>query len=943
MVKGAEPADEKRDHVVLVPELLRGAAAGGAGGEAMTLAPGVRLGTYEVLSPIGAGGMGEVYRARDAKLGRDVALKVLPAALASDPDRMARFQREAHVLASLNHPHIASIYGLEDSDTTRALVMELVEGPTLAEGIGKRAVPLEEALPIARQIAEALEYAHERGIVHRDLKPANVKLTAEGAVKVLDFGLAKALSDEPVPADVSQSPTLSAVATRAGIILGTAAYMSPEQAKGKAADRRSDIWSFGVVLFEMLSGRRLFSGETTSDTLAAVLRQEIDWTALPASTPLSMRRLLERCLDRDPKQRLQAIGEARVAMERPLGAPDEARVASTVPLWRRAVVWATAGGVLGAALVLGFREPQRSSPPPALVRMSAELGADASLFTDWETAANLSPDGATLAFVATNTSGTRQLYLRRLDELRASPLPGTDGASGPFFAPDGLWVAFFAGGKLKRVSVKGGAAVTVCDAEAGSHGGTWAKDGTIVFQPTGGRSLGWQRVSSTGGTPEPIATPEPGEVIQRFPQVLPGGQALLYTSHNSRSGFDNANLVVKPLPKGTRKVVQRGAFSGRYLESGHLVFIREGTLFAAPFDLDRLELMSPPVPVLEGVAANPNGGWTQFALSSNGTMVYLPGSGAESKASIHWMTAEGATTPLRAAPANWSNPSFSPDGRRLAMQIHDGRQEDVWVYEWARDTMARVTFDDSDDGWPAWTPDGRRIAFSSTRGDKAEFNIYWQRVDGTGEVERLTESKNTQWTASWHPSGRFLAFVESVPRSSGLDIMILPMEGDEASGWKPGKPTAFLNTSFRELEPRFSPDGQWLAYESNESGRNEAYVRPFPGPGGKSQISIDGGRCPMWSRTRRELFYITSDQRIMVVPYTTQGDSFGAEKPRLWSEGRFRRPRGLTWRPLELHPDAQRFALALPAEAETVKQDKVVFVFNFFEELRRVVPVGTTR
>ncbi len=911
----------------------------------MTLAAGTRLGAYEILGSLGAGGMGEVYRASDTRLKREVAIKVLPEAFARDAERMKRFEREAQVLASLNHPNVASIYGIEEADGARALVLELVEGPTLAERIVSGALPVDEALRIASQIAHGLEAAHEKAVVHRDLKPANVKLTSDGDVKILDFGLAKALEVEPPRVDESISPTLTR-ATQPGVLLGTAAYMSPEQAKGKPADRRADVWAFGVVLYEMLSGKRAFAGEDVSDTLAHVLTKEPDWSALPAGLPVRIRSLLTRCLTKDPKQRLQAIGEARIAVEaRESLAPDLSATAS--PAWRRALPWALSGGLLGAAVVMSFSAPWRSSPREAPVRVSAELGADVSLFTDFSTAAVLSPDGAVLAFVATKSAGaTRQIYIRRLDELAASPLPGTEGAAGPFFSPDGEWIAFFAGGKLKKISVSGGASVTLADTVSGSSG-TWAEDGTIVFQPSGGPGVSLHRVSAAGGIAAPVTTLEPGEVVQRFPQVLPGGKALLYTSHQSQASFDNANLVVQPLPAGARRVVQKGGYHGRYLGSGHLVYIREGTLFAAPFDPDRLELTGPPVPAVEGVIANPFGGAAQFAFSGNGTLAYLSGESVSMSAPIHWMDREGKTTPLRSVPANWSNLSFSPDGQRLAVQIHDGKQDDVWIYEWARDTLTRLTVDDADDGWPVWTPDGHRIAFSSTRGDGVTLNLYWQRADGTGEPERLSDSKHTQWAGSWHPGGKFLAFFERNLQSvsptsqqfSLSDVMILPMEGDETSGWKPGKPVGLVMDAYAQHHPTFSLDGRWLAYQSNESGRFEVYVRPFPGPGARRQISNGGGAHPTWSRAEPELFY-NENQRIMIVPYTAAGDSFAAENPRLWSEGRFRRSAALQYRPFDLHPDGKRFALALPTEAENAQQDKIVLVFNFFDELRRIAPTG---
>jgi serine/threonine-protein kinase len=788
-------------------------------------------------------------------------------------------------------------------------------------------------------MAEGLEAAHEKGIVHRDLKPGNVKLTKDGEVKILDFGLAKALEGETTnEEELSQSPTLSRRMTEAGVILGTAGYMSPEQARGKAVDKRADIWAFGVVLFEMLSGRRLFSGETVSDTLAAVLRQEIDWKLLPASTPTSVRRLLERCLHRDPKQRLQAIGEARIAIEAREEGPAADR--SAAPLWPRALTLAGAAALIGAGLMLWA--PWRPGPEPATpVRLSVELGADASLAVDFGAAAILSPDGKLLVFSARKAAGERpQLYARRLEQLAASPLSGTEDARDPFFSPDGQWIGFFADGKLKKVAVGGGAAVTLCDASPDERGGTWSEDGTILFTPSGAPGEGLSRVSSAGGAADVLTTPDQaaGESAHWRPQALPGGRTVLFTAVSRDATNDDASIVVQSLPEGPKKVVHRGGYHGRYLPSGHLVYMHGGTLFAVPFDLGRLEPTGPPAPVLEGVIGNVGGnGVAQFAFSERGTLVFLPGQGGD-EVPIQWMDKDGKTEPLRALAGNYSNIRFSPDGQRLAMVLREGSERDVWVYEWGRDTMSRLTFEPGIDASPVWTPDGSRIAFSSTRADKATRNLYWQRADGTGEAERLTESKNHQEPASWHPSGKFLAFHE--PLSGARDIWILPMEGDDASGWKPGKPAAFLIRPFFKTDAAFSPDGRWLAYSSEESGRLEVCVRPFPGPGGQWQVSEGGGRFPTWSRNRKELFYRTPESTLMVAPYAAEGDSFRAEKPRKWSPGLAPTVNPFN-RTFDLHRDGQRFAVLKAAEQRAEeRRDHVVLIQNFFEELRRLAPAG---
>src|SRR5262245_41281263 len=624
----------------------------------MSLGPGTRLGSYEIVAPIGVGGMGEVYRARDTKLGRDVALKILPESFALDADRIARFQREAQFLASLNHPNIAAIHHIEESNGVSALVMELVEGETLADRIARGPIPLDEALPIVGQIAEALEAAHDQGIVHRDLKPANVMIRADGTVKVLDFGLAKlndlnASNVANAPNAFSMSPTFSIQATYAGVILGTAAYMSPEQARGKATDRRADIWAFGCVLFEMITGKRAFeSGETVSDAIAAILRSDPDWTLLPADTPLYIRNLLRRCLQKDPQKRLPHIGLARLEIDEatsnasPVSANGMARNASP---WRRALPWSIAAAMtfaLGAAV--WNWQPWRTTESPRPVRLEVGVGADTSLVTpsavipSQGSSALLSPDGTTLAFVAqTPAGGPSQLYVRLLDQLQARTLAGTEDATNPFFSPDGQWLAFFANGKLKKISITGGPAITLCDAPQ-PRGGSWTDADSIVFQQVGTRGADLMRISSAGGTPQPLIALAPGEATQRYPQVLPGGNAVLFTSNTSTGGgYDNADVVVQSLPNGARKVLARRAFYGRYAPSGHLLYVHGCTLCAVPFDLSRLDVVGQAVPVIEGINAYVGSGAANFEISPTGTLVYVPGTTTNGNRPLDWMDRNG--------------------------------------------------------------------------------------------------------------------------------------------------------------------------------------------------------------------------------------------------------------------------------------------------------------
>jgi len=906
----------------------------------MTIAAGRRLGSYEVSAPIGAGGMGEVYQAHDTKLGRDVAIKVLPEAFAHDPERLSRFQREAKLLASLNHPNIATIHGLEQSNGTSYLVMELVSGETLAERIKQEgAVPIEEALKIGVQIAEALEAAHEKGVIHRDLKPANVKVTPEGKVKVLDFGLAKAFAGDVVDSNPSQSPTLSAVATMQGVLLGTAAYMSPEQARGKAADKRTDIWALGCVLYELLTGKQAFTGEDVTEILAAVVKTEPDWRALPPATATKIRDLLRRCLQKDKTMRMQAAGDARIEIQEALASPTvfaETTVLATRG-WRERLTQAGLAVFLltTVALAIGFvlRAPKPPQPLPA-VRLSAEIGADASVFTTLGPALVLSPDGTRLAFVASGSDQKRRLYVRSLDQLQATALSGTENARDPFFSPDGQWLGFFADGMLKKMSVHGGAAVTLCDV-VDDRGGNWGEDGTIVFSK-GGSAL--SKVSSAGGTPQPLTTldQQAGEITHRWPQVLPGSKAVLFTG-GIGANFEGAEIAVYSIASGQRKTVQRGSFYARYLPSGHVVYMHEGTLFAVPFDLKRLEVTGQPAPILEDVVTNAAAG-AQFSFSENGNLVYVAGRARGQNVSISWMDHEGKFTPLRETPGGYYNPAFSPDGKRLALQINDGKRSDIWVYEWERDSLTHLTFGGEGNSYPVWTPDGQRIVYSSVEEGGAP-NLWWIRADGAGDAQRLAESKSQQYAGSWRPDGKVLAFNQFNP-GTGNDIMTLPIEGDEKSGWKPGEPKPFVNSAFDEREPAFSPDGRWLAYMSTESGSFEVYIRPFPSPGGKWQISTGGGGYPKWSRNGKELFYRTQDNKIMAVTYTASGNSFSADKPQLWSPGQFT-DRGFGFSNFDLHPDGKRFAvLKAPGTEQAAAVNKVSFVFNFFDELRRKVPPG---
>jgi serine/threonine-protein kinase len=902
----------------------------------MALSPGTRLGVYEVTAHIGEGGMGQVFRARDTRLNRDVALKILPAAVANDPDRLARFTREAQTLASLNHAHIAQIYGLEDHDGVRALVMELVEGEDLSQRIARGAIPLADALPIAKQIVAALEAAHEQGIIHRDLKPANIKVRPDGSVKVLDFGLAKAM--EPTSAassHVSQSPTITTPAmTQAGMILGTAAYMSPEQAKGRAADRRSDVWAFGVVLYEMLTGRRAFEGEDVSDTLAFILTREPDWVTLPADTPPPIRRLLRRCLEKDRTRRLDSAADARLEIDEALTAPPVADGAAA-PLglapraaWSRALPWMLGASTLGLAAALVLWAPWRAERPVdrPLARLDVDLGADVSLPVPsaFGPSVVISPDGTRLVYA----SGTPvKLFTRRLDQPNATELPGTQGASRPFFSPDGQWVGFPTLGKLNKISVEGGAVVPLGDVNFANFGGaSWGEDGSIVLSELLGKGL--LRIPAAGGQAEIVAPLGNGELALALPQLLPGGKAILFTAAGAPRDLDAFTIEVLTLADHRRKILVRGGQSPRYLPTssgvGHLVYVNKATLFAIPFDPDTLETRRAAVPVLNDVAYQSNSGTGQFDVSRTGTLVYRrAGGGVSGMATLQWVDPSGKTEPLLAKPGAYVFASLSPDGRRVALMVAEGGQN-VWVYDPQRDIMTRLTFGGLH-SYPRWSPDGQSVVFASLGN-----GIFQMRTDGASQPHALTQSKPLQIPWSFTPDGKRLAYIETV---GNLQIGTVPLE-DQRGQWKAGTPEPWLKSRFNDGNPAFSPDGRWLAYQSDESGRIEVYVRPFPGPGGKWQISNSGGVFPCWSRTGHELVYQSGDQ-VMAARYTMQGDAFVAEKPRVWIAK-------LGGTLFDVAPDGRRVAALAPVvSADAPKQDhEVVILQNFFDELRRRVPVG---
>ena len=880
----------------------------------MSLTPGAKLGPYEILALLGAGGMGEVYRARDTKLGREVAVKVIAEAFAQNEERLARFEREARVLASLNHPNVATLYGLEQSDGVQFLVMELAEGETLAERLRSGPIPAEDAIPIFKQIAEGLEAAHEKGIIHRDLKPANIKVSSEGKVKVLDFGLAKAMTGDQVKSELSESPTITRDATATGVILGTAAYMSPEQARGKPLDKRTDVWAFGCVFFESLTGRVVFLGETVSDTIAEILGKEPEWEALPASIPYAVRNLLRRCLRKDATRRLHDIADVRIELEDVFSEPSPAMSPAAVSRparLKRIAPWALTAIVTALAVWTGLRSPPSSTEEAT--RFSIPLPPSEPVY---EYPA-LSADGRRLAYVA-GTGNSRRLYVRSMDELEATLIPGSEGAIDPFFSPDGEWVGFQAGQELKIVPIEGGASVILCRVDLQPLTADWGDDGMVYFT----KKTVW-RVSADGGEPEVMTELQEGEYRHRFPEVLPGGRAILLTLTDgdtmARGSYDHAKIAVLSLETGQRRIlIDAGSFA-RYT-SGHLVYSRGGSLLAVPFDSDRLEITGSPVPVLDGVRWNPGTGWASFTLSREGDLAYVPGGAAgQEPRSLLWVDRQGKASPITNDRAAFRSPYLSPDGQRLAMNINSQGNWDVWVYEMARGTLTRVTHTGGDEGGPKWTPDGEQLTYAYVV--PLPVRIFWSPADGSSESEVLVESEYDRAPASWSNDGRALLFVETHP-TTGQDIWVLEVE-PERKTWP------FLKTPFQERQAIFSPSGQWVAYVSDESGRDEVYVRPFPDSGRKWQVSTSGGSGPVWARDERELFY-RNDRKMMAVEVQS-GSVFTARAPKLLFEGSFELDSDRNY---DVSPDATRFVMV--EEPET-PHTQINVALNWMEDVKGLV------
>jgi eukaryotic-like serine/threonine-protein kinase len=910
---------------------------------------GTKLGVFEIRGFIGRGGMGEVYRAHDTKLGRDVAIKVLPSAFTADERRLASFEREARVVASLNHPHIAAIHGVEESNGTRGLVLELVEGETLADKLeraraqSRSSLPVAEILGYARQIADALEAAHEKGITHRDLKPANIKITPDGVVKLLDFGIAKVITGDGPGVDLTTAQTSTLEATRAGLILGTAGYMSPEQARGKPVDRRTDIWAFGCVLYEMLTRQRAFKGDTLSDTIAAILERDPDWSELPSDTPRTVRRLIERCLEKEPKQRLRDIGDARLDLEQVIRGDvedaDGTRVAQETRAWRRRTKVAATAATLLAAISVGliwfaFQRDNAPGGDRRVTRFTVDLPKDTVIGPAYNPLVALSPDGTQLAY----TPFLGPVVVRRLDTVDAKPVEAsaTPGfLQAPLFSPDGKSIAYVNGNApfswrrpFQKVVLAGGPVLKLAEYDM-FHRGDWSEDGWLYW--TARYPGGIVRIRDSGGETEPVTALDvtSGERSHRFASLLPGGEALIYTvGYEGIDSYDDARIDLWDLRTGAKKTIIQGGTSAVYSPSRHVVYARAGKLMAVPFDLRRREVTGTAFQVQDGVMMSRTTGAAHYSLSRRGDLAYVPGPTEGGRRALVWVDRSGKTELLPLPPANYLYPRLSPDGHTLAVEI-EGPNHDFYFYDFARKVLSKVTTDGMSHD-PVWSPDGARLAFRSWQ--VGGMTMWWMPSDRSAPPERLDPNGTRESPVSFSPDGRFLAFDQKDPDTRD-DAFVLPL------GTKEG-PRGVARTRFGEGSMKFSPDGRWVAYSSDESGQPEIYVQAFPGPGLKIQVSNAGGTDPVWRRSGGELFY-RNDNKMMVVAVVTS-PGFKATAPRQLWEGMYSPGNGascgmpgVSSSNYDVTADGQRF-LMVRDEDESVFSTKIVVVLNWVEQVKAI-------
>jgi serine/threonine protein kinase/Tol biopolymer transport system component len=902
----------------------------------MSLAPGQRLGPYEITAKLGEGGMGQVFQAKDFHLGRDVALKVLPEGFTQDAERLARFEREAKLLAQLNHPNIAQIYGFEASGESRALVMELVEGPTLAERLELGPLPFDECLSVSLQIAQALEEAHEKGIVHRDLKPQNIKASIEGKVKVLDFGLAKAMEVAPAAAPsaalLAQSPTLTFGATQMGMILGTAGYMSPEQAAGKLVDRRTDIWAFGVVLWEMLSGRRLFDAESVPETLGAVFRQPIDFDALPETTPPAVRGLVERCLERDPKARLRDIGEARIALQAELesalaearssgsrssssaraGAGREVASAprSPIPAW---LPWALAAlsALVPTWLVLRPRAERAELPP--LVAIGVSPPAAHVLAAGEAPVLDLARDGRAVAFEAEGPNG-RQLFLRRLDRAEVVPIPGTQGATMPFFSPDGRSLAFYANGRIQRAPLAGSGPVADVVGVNAYRGATWAEGGWIVFTQT--YSSGLSKVRESGGGPEPLTTLDAGqnERTHRWPAAIPGSSWVLFSIgvSNSPNFYDDARIGAVNLETGERKTVYEGAWFARFAPPSALLVQRRASLLALPFDPASAEVRGEGRVLLDNAGGEGSSGAGYFAAGAGGALAYVPAEALSEETAVVVVAPDGSVERLPLPERRYWYPRFSPDGRSLALDIGSGQggDDEIWIYDFATKGMSRLTFAGGS-ALPVWSPDGRSLAYTGGSGARVN-TTFRKRIDGSEDEVPVWKATDITSATDWTRDGRALIATD-LRGAVGIGLFLVPLDGtpEVQLGAAPGG----------QYSGNVDPSGRYLAYTSVETGVDEIFVSTFPESRGKWQVSTDGGQMPVWSRDGSRILYVRGDA-IFAVDVGTAG-AFRAGTPRELRRGPYLL-RTAPWRNFDVGPGDRLVFVSRRTDVQAPRQLEVL-------------------
>jgi serine/threonine-protein kinase len=892
------------------------------------IASGTRLGSYEVLESIGTGGMGEVFRARDARLGRDVAIKILSDRFRLDSQRLARFEREARVLASLNHANIATLHAVERLGDSQALILELVEGETLSERIARGPIPLAEVLAVTRQIAAALEAAHEQGVIHRDLKPSNIKIRGDGTVKLLDFGLAKVC--EPLfPGANPREVTVTMEIAAGGAVMGTPAYMSPEHVRGLPVDRRTDIWAFGCVLYEMLTGAAPFKGERASDVVAKIIEREPDLDALPRDVPPSVRRLLQRCLRKDPRERLRDIGDARLDLEE----TGAAQAANDTSAWRRmgstghAAIMALVLVGIGAAIYFASYESARPSAEPAPLRVSrfslpAPVTANA-----YARAVAIAPNGARFAYVS-----ERGLFVRSRDRFESTEIyaRGTSGLGAPFFSPDGKWIAYTDGQSLMKVPSDGGTAVEIVDSGPAAIG-SWDAGG-IVFASMNGLF----RVSSNGGPATRLEAGLAPNEQAMFPQFLPGNKAVLFTVIPTRTNTPmelanapSARVDVLDLASGTRRTLLRGGGRAQYVPTGHLVYVSGNSLYATSFDLARLEVRGDPVSMIVGVRNS------EFGVADDGTLIYPEGGGLPD-GTLVWVDRQGREEPLAAPPRRYAYPRISPDGTRVALDVQGPPDRDIWIWDLRRKTLERFTVDPAGNPLAAWSRDGRSLAFGSDRFGLT--NLFLQAADGSGEVQHLLKSERLQMPLTFAPDGRLLFSADVAGR--GRDILALSMDGS-------GRVEPVLQSAANDLNSEVSPDGRWIVYDSDETGQFEVYVRPYPQTysGGRWQISSEGGRQPMWSHDGREIYHRDFEGGLWATPVQTSPGFAPGAATRLFSNPSYKgRGKLMSARSYDLSADGKRFLMIkVQPQAAEPETPELIVVLNWFEELKRAVPVDGSR